>query len=64
MKTEQGKDIEQYLSTGGLMEALSISRSTINRMVKRGMPHVWVGAVRRFPVDQVIEWLKQAPVHA
>ncbi|MDO8700597.1 MAG: helix-turn-helix domain-containing protein [Deltaproteobacteria bacterium] len=64
MKTEQGKDIEQYLSTGELMGTLSISRSTVNRMVQRGLPHVWVGAVRRFPVDQVIEWLKQAPVHA
>ena len=59
MKTEQGKDIEQYLSTGELMGTLSISRSTVNRMVNRGLPHVWVGAVRRFPMAQVLEWFKE-----
>ena len=51
--------MEQYLSTSELMDTLSISRSTVNRMVKRGMPHLWVGAVRRFPMVQVLEWLKE-----
>ena len=51
--------MEQYLSTADLMGTLSISRSTINRMVKRGMPHVWVGAVRRFPLSEIVEWLKK-----
>ena len=51
--------MEQYLSTAELMGTLSISRSTINRMVKRGFPHLWVGAVRRFPIEQVLEWLKE-----
>ena len=64
MKTEQGKDIEQYLSTAELMGTLSISRSTVNRMVKRGMPHVGVGTVRRFPVDQVIAWLNKVQTRA
>ena len=56
--------MEKYLSTAELMETLSISRSTINRMVKRGMPHVWVGAVRRFPLSEIVEWLKEAQNHA
>jgi excisionase family DNA binding protein len=50
---------DQYVSTRELMDTLSISRSTINRMVKRGMPYLWVGTVRRFPIAEVIEWLKQ-----
>ena len=49
---------EQYVSTQGLMETLSISRSTVNRLVKRGMPHIWVGSVRRFPLVRLLEWLK------
>jgi excisionase family DNA binding protein len=59
MNTEQDKNTERYLSTGELMETLSISRSTVNRMVKRGLPHIRVGAVRRFPMVQVVEWLKE-----
>ena len=51
--------MEKYVSTSELMDTLSISRSTVNRMVKRGLPHVWVGAVRRFPMVQVLEWLKE-----
>ena len=50
---------EQYVSTQGLMETLSISRTTINRLVKKGMPHIWVGSVRRFPTNDVVKWLKK-----
>ena len=32
--------------------------SSVNRMVMRGMPHVWVGSVRRYPLADVLEWLK------
>ncbi len=55
-QVEQGR--EQYVGTQELMDTLSISRSTVNRLVKKGMPHIWVGAVRRYPVSQVIEWLQ------
>ena len=54
---EQGK--EHYVSTQGLMERLSISRSTVHRLLKRGMPHIWVGSVRRYSIGQVLEWLKK-----
>ncbi len=56
-QVEQGR--EQYVSTQELMDVISISRSTVNRMVKRGMPHIWVGSVRRYSLSQVIEWLKK-----
>ena len=50
---------EQYVSTQGLMETLSISRSTVSRLVNKGMPYIWIGSVRRFPLVQVLEWLKK-----
>ena len=54
---EQGK--EDYVSTQGLMETLNISRSTVSRLVRRGMPHIWLGSVRRFSINAVVEWLKK-----
>ena len=30
----------------------------LNRLVKRGMPYVWVGSVRRYLLSQVLDWLK------
>jgi len=59
MKEEQDRPTEHYLATKELMDTLSISRSTVNRMVKRGLPHIRVGAVRRFPMEQVLEWFKE-----
>ena len=60
METQLEQQKEQYVSTQGLMETLSISRTTINRLVKKGMPHIWVGSVRRFPISAVVEWLKNS----
>ncbi len=56
-QVEQGR--EQFVGTQELMDTLSVSRPTIGRLVKRGMPHIGVGAVRRYPVSQVLEWLKK-----
>ncbi len=58
MKTEQGKDIEQYLRTGELMEMLAISRSTVYRLIADGMPCMKVGSVNRFSRDRVLAWLE------
>ena len=53
---EQKRDMEQYLSTNELMEMLGISRSTVYRLMDRGMPFIKVGAINRFPKDQVVAW--------
>ena len=58
METQVEKDREQFVGTQELMDVLSISRSTVNRMIKRGCPYIWIGAVRRYPLSQVLEWLK------
>ena len=50
---------EKYLSTGQLMEFLEISRSTVYRLMAKGMPNLMVGSVHRFPMAQVLDWLKE-----
>ena len=58
MNKDQERNVEQYLSTRELMETLSISRSTVCRLMDKGMPNIMVGSVHRFPMDQVIDWLE------
>ncbi len=59
MNAEQEKHMERYLSTGELMEKLSISRSTVYRLMDKGMPNIMVGSVHRFPIIQVVGWLEK-----
>ena len=54
---EQKENIETYLNTNRLIQVLGISRSTVYRLVDRGLPSIKVGAVNRFPIDQVLKWL-------
>ena len=49
---------EKYLSTSQLMDFLEISRSTIYRLIVRGMPNIMVGSFHCFPMGQVAEWLE------
>ena len=49
---------DKYLSTGQLMDFLEISRSTVYRLMAKGMPNIMVGRVHRFPRDQVVGWLE------
>ena len=58
MNAEQEKHTERYLSTGDLMDILSISRSTVHRLMAKGMPNILVGTVHRFPMTQVVGWLE------
>ncbi len=59
MQTQADQARDQFVGTQELMDVISISRSTVNRMVKRGMPHIWIGSVRRYPLNEVLEWLKK-----
>jgi excisionase family DNA binding protein len=59
MNKDSEREIEQYLSTGGLMDVLEISRSTVYRLMAKGMPNIMVGSVHRFPIDQVLAWLEE-----
>ena len=54
----QEKSVERYLTTGELIEVLSISRSTVYRLMNKGMPNLMIGSVHRFPVNKVVGWLE------
>ncbi len=41
------------------MDMLSISRSTVHRMMKKGLSHINIGPNHRFPKGQVLAWLKE-----
>ncbi len=56
---ERERNMEHYLSTNKLMEMLGISRSTVYRLMDRGLPFIKVGAINRFPKDQVLAWLEE-----
>jgi len=58
MNAEHEKNTERYLSTGDLMDILSISRSTVYRLMDQGMPNIMVGTVHRFPMTHVVDWLE------
>jgi excisionase family DNA binding protein len=58
MSKDKDRDVEQYLSTGELMDMLGISRSTVYRLIEKGMPNIMVGSVHRFPKDQLLSWLR------
>jgi len=58
MNKNDERDIEEYLSTAGLMHVLEISRSTVYRLMGKGMPNIMVGSVHRFPIEQVLKWLR------
>ena len=60
MNKDQERNVEQYLSTRELMEILSISRSTVCRLINKGIPNIMVGSVHRFPMEQVIAWLEKS----
>lgn len=55
---EQTVELERYFSTNELMRMLGISRSTVYRLVGRGLPTVKVWAQHRFPRDQVLMWFE------
>ncbi len=51
-------ETEKYLSTSQLMDFLEISRSTVYRLMAKGMPNIMVGSVHRFPRGRVVIWLE------
>jgi excisionase family DNA binding protein len=58
------QNTERYLTTAELMDVLSISRSTVYRLMAKGMPNIMVGSVHRFPLNQVVTWLESQDGHA
>ena len=59
MNKDSDREIERYASTAVLMEVLEISRSTVYRLMAKGLPSIMVGSVHRFPMEQVLAWLEE-----
>jgi hypothetical protein len=57
-KDSERNDIEHYLSTAGLMDVLEISRSTVYRLMSKGMPSIKVGSVHRLRYDNGVQTLR------
>ncbi len=56
---EKERNMEQQLGTNELMKMLGTSRSTVYRLMDRGLPFIKVGSINRFPKDQELVWLKE-----
>ncbi len=46
-----------WMTAEELVAYLKISRATMNRMMRRGLPHVRVGRILRFDKHEVDGWL-------
>jgi excisionase family DNA binding protein len=49
---------DRYLTTQELMNTFHVSRSTVVRLIDRGLPSFKIGAVWRFPRDKVLAWFE------
>lgn len=49
----------ELLTAQELANTLKIDRTTIYRMVKRGMPYKVVGARKRFILEDVLKWQEE-----
>jgi excisionase family DNA binding protein len=47
-----------WLTTKEIMRHLALPKSTFEMLVKKGMPVLRIGKVRRFQVAEVEAWLK------
>lgn len=50
--------MSNYLTTKDLCELLKVSRVTLLKWRKEGMPYEKFGKLVRFDKDKVLEWLK------
>jgi excisionase family DNA binding protein len=50
--------MENLMTTKELCDYLKLSRMTIERYRKAGLPYITIGKNIRFEKDKVLEWLK------
>lgn len=55
------RPIHKLVDGTGIAQALDVSAPIVTRLVRDGMPHVMIGACRRFDVDECVAWLKSRP---
>jgi len=53
-------DMENLMTTQELMDYLKISRTTIDRWRKEGMPYLSLSKAIRFEREEVLKWIKES----
>lgn len=48
-----------YLTEREAMKMLRLSRSTVYKLRKAGMPHLQIGGVVRYELDTIQDWLRK-----
>ncbi len=56
---ERGATVEQYIDAKKLTGFLSISRASLYRLMKQGLPYLKVGHSTRFIPGEVESWLRR-----
>jgi hypothetical protein len=54
-------DTPAVLDRKGIAKKLDVSVATLDRLVIEGLPHFFVGDVKRFELEPCIAWLKARP---
>lgn len=50
--------MSEVMTKKGLAEFLKVSVTTIDRLIKRGMPFIHAGGHKRFESDKVLGWMR------
>jgi excisionase family DNA binding protein len=58
MVIKGGAAMEQYLTVNQMCEWLMISRNTLSRWRKDGLPTIKIGRTIRFEKEEVKKWLR------
>ena len=51
---------DRYLTTRQLMGMFNVSRSTVVRLIDRGLPSIKIGTVWRFPKNKALAWFEKS----
>lgn len=51
--------MSKLLTTKDLQEVLQVTRQSLYNWREEGMPHIMVGSLVRYELDEVMKWLKE-----
>lgn len=51
--------MEKLITMNELTEHLQVTRTTVDRWRKEGLPHKKYGKIVRFNLDEVLRWLEE-----
>lgn len=63
MANQEEQTVENWVSMDGITKYLDISRETVLRWIKKGMPAHKVGKVWKFKRSEVDEWVRSGNIN-